>query len=281
MKICLLLLPLALTACMTAFASPTHATAPTTDSSNMSASATTLARYHWQLRNAVDSSNRHLDALFGQPDKSLQLDFTADAVSVRNACNNINGSYSLVDGHLDTTSLRQTMMACADRTLMQREATIKELLRSRPALTLSMAGDTTQLTLAVQNGSTLTFAGAPTAETQYGSTGETVFLEVAAQPVPCQHPLIPNKMCLQVRERHYDAQGLRSGQPGPWQALQQDIEGYVHQPGTRNVLRVKRYAIKQPPADAPSSAYVLDMVVESEIVKPSDSAGKPAQPQQP
>jgi hypothetical protein len=36
----------------------------------------------------------------------------------------------------------------------------------------------------------------------------------------------------------------------------------------RNVLRVKRYPIEHPPADAPDSAYVLDMVVESESVRP-------------
>ena len=108
-----------------------------------------------------------------------------------------------------------------------------------------------------------------------------MFLEVAPNTTPCPHPLIPDKSCLLVRERHYDAHGLRSGQPGPWQPLQQDIEGYVHQPGTRNVLRVKRYALKQPPADAPSSALVLDMVVESEIVKPSHPMDTPDQPQQP
>jgi len=33
------------------------------------------------------------------------------------------------------------------------------------------------------------------------------------------------------------------------------------------VLRLKRYRIANPPADAPSQAYVLDMVVESELVK--------------
>jgi hypothetical protein len=31
---------------------------------------------------------------------------------------------------------------------------------------------------------------------------------------------------------------------------------------------VKRYPVKDPPADGSSLAYVLDMVVESEIVKP-------------
>jgi hypothetical protein len=94
-----------------------------------------------------------------------------------------------------------------------------------------------------------------------------VFLEVAPQTVPCRHPPVPDKTCLQVRERRYDANGLRASEPGPWQPLQQDIEGYVHQPGVRNVLRVKRYPLKRPPADAPSSAYVLDLVVESETVK--------------
>ncbi|HYM87381.1 MAG TPA: DUF4377 domain-containing protein, partial [Pseudoxanthomonas sp.] len=46
------------------------------------------------------------------------------------------------------------------------------------------------------------------------------------------------------------------------------IEGYTHEAGIRNVLRVKRYTIKHPPADGSSLVYVLDMVVESEATKP-------------
>src|SRR2546427_3924036 len=38
-----------------------------------------------------------------------------------------------------------------------------------------------------------------------------------------------------------------------------NIEGYTHEDGVRNVVRVKRYEVKNPPADAPSQAYVLDM----------------------
>ena len=37
-----------------------------------------------------------------------------------------------------------------------------------------------------------------------------------------------------------------------------------HQPGVRNVLRVNHHEIQDPPADAPSQAFVLDMVVESD-----------------
>ena len=52
--------------------------------------------------------------------------------------------------------------------------------------------------------------------------------------------------------------------------LYQEVGGYEHQPGVRNVLRLKRFDIANPPADAPSVAYVLDMVVESEIVPGKD-----------
>ncbi|MHB1057934.1 MAG: DUF4377 domain-containing protein [Rhodanobacter sp.] len=267
MKACLFLLPLALAACMAAPESATRAAASSPANADAPASSRTLARYHWLLHDAVDSRNQRMDVLFGKPDKPLQLDFSADRVSVRNACNGIGGDYKVVDGHLLTGPLMQTMMACADPALMQRETTIKAMLQGKPTLILSTAGGTPLLTLAADSGQTLIFAGQPTAEARYGGPGETVFLEVAAQTVPCRHPLIPHKSCLQVRERHYDANGLRTGEPGPWQPLQQDIEGYVHEAGVRNVLRVKRYTLKQPPADAPSSAYVLDMVVESETAK--------------
>lgn len=277
MKACLLLLPLALAACMTVPDSTTHAATNPPAETTLPASATVLASHHWQLHDAVDSGNHRLDALFGSSGKPLQLDFSADRINVSNACNRISGGYRIVDGHLVTGPLLQTMMACADPTLMQRETTIKAVLQGKPTLIVSTGDDGTPLlTLAADSGQTLVFAGKATAETRYGGPGETIFLEVAAQTTPCHHPLIPDKSCLRVRERHYDAQGLRSGQPGPWQTLAQDIEGYVHQPGTRNVLRVKRYTVKQPPADGSSTAYVLDMVVESELVKSGDTAA-PAQ----
>ncbi|WP_426700964.1 DUF4377 domain-containing protein [Rhodanobacter sp. Col0626] len=277
MKACLWLLPLAFAACMTVPESATYAAANPSPETTLPITAATLAGHHWQLHDAVDSSNHRLDALFGTSDKPLQLDFDAGRVNVSNACNRISGSYRIIDGHLVTAQLLQTMMACADRTLMQRQSTIKAVLRAKPTVILSAGSDATPLlTLAADSGQTLIFAGKATAETRYGGPGETVFLEVAAQTTPCNHPLIPDKSCLRVRERHYDAQGLSSGQPGPWQTLPQDIEGYVHQAGTRNVLRVKRYTVKQPPADGSSTAYVLDMVVESELVKSGDAAA-PAQ----
>jgi heat shock protein HslJ len=278
MKARLLLLPLAVIVCVSACESTRHAATPAPPSASVQTSTITLARYHWQLHDAVDGNNRRMDVLFGKPEP-LQLDFSADRINVRNACNNIHGNYTLVEGHLVTAPLLHTMMACAEPTLMQRESTIESMLQGRPTLILiTTAGDAPQLTLAAENGQSLTFIGKQTAEARYGGPGETVYLEVAPNTTPCHRPPSPDKSCLLVRERHYDAQGLPGSQPGPWQLLQQDIEGYMHQPGTRNVLRVKRYTLKQPPPDAPPTAYVLDMIVESEIVKPSNPTGAPHQP---
>ena len=60
-----------------------------------------------------------------------------------------------------------------------------------------------------------------------------------------------------------DGTGLKVGTPGAFQHFYDSIEGYTHEPGIRNVLRVDRYTVKNPPADASSRASVLDMVVES------------------
>lgn len=268
------LLPLALAAC-----SPSPAPDPTAiqgaaakpSAAAAAPVATTgpaLASYHWQLHDAVDGSNQRLDGLFDGSGKPLQLDFTDDRISVSHACNGIGGNYRIVDGHLLTGPLMQTMMACAEPVLMQREKTIKQVLQAKPALIASSADGQTLLSLAAGDGTTLTFAGQPTAEKRYGGPGEIEFLEVAAEPVSCQHPLPPATNCLNIRRLHYDDQGLRVGEPGPWQALVKPIEGYEHQPGVRNVLRVKRYPLPNPPAGAASSAYVLDRVVESGTASP-------------
>ncbi|MDB5851385.1 MAG: hypothetical protein JWP29_5137, partial [Rhodoferax sp.] len=126
-----------------------------------------------------------------------------------------------------------------------------------------------RLRLATADGSLLTWTGQPTPESRFGGPGTLVFMEVAARRVPCAHPLIRDATCLQVRDRAYDAQGLATGTPGPWQPLFGDIEGYTHTEGVRNVLRVKRFERATPmPADVSSRVLVLDMVVETEATGP-------------
>ena len=250
--------------------SPTAATAATPASAAMPAASDAnaeLGRYHWRLQDATDAKGKRIDELFVRADQPLQLDFADGRIAVANACNRMGGGYTLDGESLTVASLASTMMACADPKLMALDGEIGKRLQGASKLSL-LAGDTPTLTLATASGDKLVFAGEPTADTRYGGPGERMFLEVAAHTHPCPHPLIPNKQCLQVRELKYDGQGLRLAAPGAFENLYEGIDGYTHEDGVRNVLRVNRYTIENPPADASRYAYVLDMVVES------DASGK-------
>jgi hypothetical protein len=115
--------------------------------------------------------------------------------------------------------------------------------------------------------STLNFTGEPTPESLYG-TATTVFFEIAAQSVACTNPPSPNTRCLQYRERHYDEEGVVVGTSGEWKPLTVNIEGFTHREGIRNVLRVRQFQDPQAAVGTPSNLYFLDLVVETEIVKP-------------
>ena len=277
MKYRLMLLPLALAACSqtppdhagtapAATASPPAAamSAPAAPAPAAAVDTSALGKYHWRLAQATGGDGKRIDALFARPDQPLQLDFVRDRLSVSNACNRLGGNFSVQGDRLKLGQMAQTMMACADPALTALDGAISQRLQGQPKIQVAGEGDAPMLSLTADNGDTLVFTGEPTAQTRYGGEGETVFLEVAADTKPCSHPLIPGKQCLQVRERKYGANGVVES-TGEWQPMYQDIEGYTHEPGIRNVLRVKRFAIKNPPADAPSTAYVLDMVVESEV----------------
>ncbi|HEY5852020.1 MAG TPA: META and DUF4377 domain-containing protein [Lysobacter sp.] len=271
-RLVLLALPLALAACAKAPAPPEAAALPATPAAVEAAApaataaaidGTALASQHWQLEQAVDAKGERIDALFARADKPLQLDFLDGRLVVGNACNRMGGRYTLDGNRLQVARLAATLMACTDPKLMALDQAIGKRLEAAQTVALRSEGEP-QLTLTSADGEVLTFRGEATAETRYGGPGETAFLEVAAQAKPCSHPLIPNKQCLQVRELHYDDRGIKTGTPGAWQPLYEDIEGYEHTDGVRNVVRVKRYTIKNPPADGSSIAYMLDMVVESE-----------------
>ena len=269
-----LALPLLLAACPDSGSNAPAAETASAPASTMATPASTatpassdanaeLGRYHWRLQDATDTNGKRIDALFVRADKPLQLDFADGRIGVANACNRMGGGYSLEGESLTVARMASTMMACADLKLMALDGEIGKRLEGASKLTL-MPGDMPTLTLDAASGDKLVFTGEPTAQTRYGGLGERVFLEVAAQAKPCSHPLIPDKQCLQVREVKYDDNGLKVGTPGAFENFYDAIEGYEHKDGVRNVLRVDRYTIKNPPADGSSQAYVLDMVVESD-----------------
>lgn len=223
-----------------------------------------LRQYHWQLAAARDKSGHTIGALFARPDKPLQLDFTAHAVTISHTCNRMQASYSTAGNRIRIGALAATLMACPDAKLQALDQATAQYLSG--TFEFEVGKDTPPtLALTTATGDMLAFNGVPTADTRYGGSGTTMFLEVAPQTKPCNHPLMPNARCLEVRELHYGANGIKQGTPGEWHVLAQGIDGYTHQPGTRNVLRIKRYQIAHPPADASSVAYVLDMVVETEL----------------
>ena len=267
----LLMLPLALAACTHPTQESASPAPASTTAANTAATAqidtTMLVGHHWRLSSAVTASGQRIDALFPSAEKPLQLDFTDGRLGVSGGCNRMGGAYVIEKGKLNAGTLTQTQMACEPK-LMQADQAIGTALEAKPDISIE-GGATPTLTLrtAGSDGQVLTFTGEPTAQTRYGGTGETVFLEVAAETKPCNHPLIPDKRCLQVRELQYDAQGLKTA-TGEWQNFYQGIEGYSHEAGIRNVLRTKRFKRNPAPADASSVVYVLDMVVESEVVKP-------------
>lgn len=265
-RLLLLALPLALAACTKpadpattpADATPAATSAPATQA----ADADLLPKYHWTLSEATDAQGQRIAALFARTDQPVRLDFRDGHVGVSNTCNRMSGTYTAADGSLTTGSLVSTQMACTDSAVMALDQEVGKRLEGT-LKTATTAGEAPTLTLTTATGDVLAFTGEPTAETRYGGTGERLFLEVAADTRPCSHPLIPDKQCLQVREVKYDDKGLKVGTPGPFEHFYDSIEGYTHEPGIRNVLRVDRYTVKNPPADGSSNAYVLDMVVES------------------
>ena len=177
-----------------------------------------------------------------------------------NACNAMGADFTLDAGELGLGPMISTQMACPEPLMaMEREAHTR--LAGRHQVQLE-PGEPPRLRLVNALGDTLVFSGAPTAQTRHGSAPERVFLEVAAERIECQHPLMPDHRCLRVREVHYDDQGRKQG-TGEWGPLYAEIEGFEHRPGTRSVLRLDRYRRQDVPADASSVAYVLDMVVET------------------
>lgn len=237
----------------------------------------TLTAYHWQLRE-VRNAQGQLQPGWTLPPapgadtagqaRAVQLSFAQGRVSVARLCNALGASYQLNGLALSIGPVMGTMMACPDSAAMALEQQVGQRLPQASRWAIAQAGRAAApvLTLSFLDGGQWLFDGVPTDATRYGSAGERMFLEVAPQRVACSHPLIANYQCLQVRSIEYNDQGLKT-RVGPWESFYSDIQGYTHQPGVRNVLRIQRYKKPVTPADASSFAYVLDMTVESEIVR--------------
>jgi len=221
----------------------------------------TLESHRWTLDAASTANGQRIDALPAGAGRPIVFNFAEGRVNIEGGCNRIFGGYQIdADGRLRVDRMASTMMAC-EPAAMKADAALSELL-AEPAKIELVPGAEPALKLITPANATLTFKGQMTPEARYGPSTR-VFLEVAAQTVACKNPLSGASACIQVRERHFDAQGLVVGTPGAWQPFYDPIEGYTHQSGVRNVLRLKRFD-RGASAGGPAFVYVLDLVVESE-----------------
>ena len=225
-----------------------------------------LERYRWTLVFATNASHRRIAGLPPGRERPVVLSFASSRMSVQGPCNRLVGRYQVTGANQLTANVSaSTMMACHPA-LMKADSVLSNLL-AKPLLVRMTGRPSARLRLVSANRGTLNFRGEPTPESLYGP-GTTVFFEIDAQSVPCPNPPSPNTRCLQYRERHYDDKGLLVGTPGEWKSLNFNIEGFTHREGVRNVLRVKQFQRPASEGGAPSDLYVLDMIVESETVKP-------------
>lgn len=233
--------------------------------SSSAPSARTFQAYDWDLTAAYQAQGAATTGwqLAGRP--AARLHFEGDRLSVQNLCNRMSASYALNGQGLAVNRPVSTLRACTDHDLMELERRVAAQLPQTQRFELRDGPAAPMLVLHFADGSRWELTGAPTPATRYGSAGERVFLEVAPERVACNHPLKPGAQCLRVRDVRYADNGIQQG-TGEWRILHDEIDGYRHEAGIRNVLRLQRYPLAltgQQPADAPSHAYVLDMVVES------------------
>lgn len=90
--------------------------------------AQALAANSWQLREAKTSGGQRIDALADKPGKPFTLTFEQGRVAIGNGCNHAGGRYQLRGETLRISELTTTLMACADRRLMDADAAIFQRL---------------------------------------------------------------------------------------------------------------------------------------------------------
>lgn len=213
-----------------------------------------LNSYQWSVNTSANT-------------KPLTLNFyEQNRLSVSTSCNSMSGSFKIEGNQIVVTQLASTMMACS-APLMDQEKIASSLLSDRKATFVLDAKNVEQptLTLTAADGKTYTFTGKMTPETKYQTAAETIFLEVSPETKQCVG--VAPQTCLQVREIKYAKNGVKTQVDKDWTLFYDHIDGFEHSPKERQVIRIKRYEIKNPAADQSKYAYVHDMTIERESIK--------------
>ena len=233
--------------------------------------AASLTAYHWKLQQAFTPAGAEDQTWFiNSTHGAIELDFVEQRAVVKNLCNVLSAGYRVEGQRLNIQKPMSTLRACNDDQLMQLEQKVARILPTSKQWNVQLGtspAEQPRLTVQFIDGTRWQLQGSPTAQTQYGSAPERIFLEVGPQRKACTHGVMKDAQCLQVREIRYGDNGVKTF-TGQWEHFYSEIDGYKHESGVSNILRINRFKRQNVPADASSYAYVLDMVVSSSIEAP-------------
>lgn len=216
--------------------------------------AKTLSSYHWSTSTA-------------NAPKPLLLNFDAQGrLSISTSCNGMGTNWKIENNQILTGELMATKMACAEAS-MQQEKVASDLFSKRtiPFILDLKNPEQPTLRLTSASGQTYLFTGEMTPETKYQTQAETIFLEISPETKSCTG--VAPQTCLQVREIKYAENGVKTQVDKDWTLFYDQIQGFQHSPTEKQIIRVKRYEIKNPAADQSKYAYVHDMTVERAMIK--------------
>ena len=212
------------------------------------------AQTSWALARWTQA-NGSLRKIPGASDKQqpITLAFTHEngrrQVSGFGGCNAYSSVYTVANGLilLNAPPLT-TRRACVDSSLNALENAFLQGLTGVTSSTVDQYNNPRRLTLAFPNGDLLEFDRR--LDPMAGYSGDKRLIYVNSQRVPCTG--VGPMSCLEVRD-----------DPGqPWQLFYGNIVGFEFQPGMVYRLRIVESIDPNPPADAPSSRWVLDQIVE-------------------
>lgn len=169
-------------------------------------------------------------------------------------CNQYGASYTIANGLLIVRDHPvATTMACAPVGMKLEQDFLAGMTRIT-ASSVDNANNPQRMTWVLASGDTLDF-GRRADPIAGGQQGPTKLVYVNSERAPCNAGA-GRAMCYQVRDSAAQ----------PWQPWHGQITGFHFQPGIRYRLRVVEVQDPNPPAGASSLRWVLDAVIEQEIV---------------
>jgi heat shock protein HslJ len=206
-----------------------------------------LSAVRWELTGWTGHTVPHGDN--GEP-VILNFDMQdgVGRVSGRAGCNQFSAPYSIrAAGQLTIVEAVTTRMACPPPA-MRFEADFLDKLQA--VNNYKINGPV--LEMKTVDGQTLSFYQ----REKPSAAAKIKFVYVASQKVPCSAGVM-RTTCLQIREHKED----------PWLLWYGNIVGFNFEPGVAYRLRILEEPVRNPPADASSIKWTLDMIVEQEVVK--------------